>query len=83
VPAALVRGVREALRTANGRALVDVVEHPVVGRYEAVRNPVKIDGARAKAGAAPPELGRHTDKILRQLGYAKKDIERLRRDGII
>ncbi len=83
VPASLVRGVREALRTEGGRALVDVVEHPVVGRYEAVRNPVKLDGARPKAGAAPPELGADTDKVLRELGYRISDIKRLRERGVI
>ena len=83
VPASLVRGVREALRTEAGRALVDVVDHPVAGRYEAVRNPVRIDGARAKAGAPPPELGADTDKILRELGYRRSDVARLRAGGVI
>lgn len=83
VPASLVRGVREALRTPAGRALVDDVDHPVVGRYEAVRNPVRIDGQRRAAGSAPPELGAHTAKVLRELGFGKRDIERMRREGAV
>src|SRR5262249_6924854 len=43
VPASLVRGVREALRTPAGRALVDSVDHSMIGRYGAVRYPVKTD----------------------------------------
>jgi succinate--hydroxymethylglutarate CoA-transferase len=83
VPASLVRGVREALRTPSGRALVDAVDHPVVGRYEAVRNPVRIDGKRPAAGAAPPALGQHAGAILRELGYRAREIERLRAGGVI
>jgi crotonobetainyl-CoA:carnitine CoA-transferase CaiB-like acyl-CoA transferase len=83
VPASLVRGVREALRTPAGRALVDAVEHPVVGRYESLRNPVKTGGARPPAGSPPPELGQQTDAILRELGYRARDIARFRGDGVI
>jgi CoA:oxalate CoA-transferase len=83
VPASLVRGVREALRTEGGRALVGALEHPIVGRYEAVRNPVKSGGARPGAGSPSPELGQHTDQILRELGYRKTDVARLRKDGVI
>ena len=30
-----------------------------------------------------PALGAHTDAILRELGYRKSDIVRLREDGVI
>ena len=83
VPASLVRGVREALRTPAGRALVDSVEHPIVGRYEAVRYPVKTRGVRPPAGSAPPELGADTDSILRELGFRAGEIVRLRAAGVI
>ena len=67
IPASLVRGVREALRSPEGRALVETVEHPEIGRYEAVRNPVRIDGQRRPPSASPPRLGEHTETILREL----------------
>jgi len=68
VPAALVRGVREALGTPSGRVLRATVNHPVIGEYEAVRNPVRIDGARRDPGCAPPAPGEQTSTILEELG---------------
>jgi len=67
IPASLVRGVREALRSAEGRALVETVEHPDIGPYQAVRNPIRIDGARRPPSSPPPRLGEHTDAIVRWL----------------
>jgi crotonobetainyl-CoA:carnitine CoA-transferase CaiB-like acyl-CoA transferase len=68
IPASLVRGVREALRSPAARALVETVKHAGIGAYEAVRNPVRIDGQRLAIGSAPPELGQHTAAVLRELG---------------
>ncbi|PYQ52310.1 MAG: CoA transferase [Acidobacteria bacterium] len=67
VPASLVRGVREALRTPGGRAMIGSIDHPQIGAYDAVRNPIRINGLRTPLGAAPPALGEHTEKILREL----------------
>jgi crotonobetainyl-CoA:carnitine CoA-transferase CaiB-like acyl-CoA transferase len=71
IPASLVRGVREALRTPAARALVGTVQHPEIGAYEAVRNPVRINGERLDIGSAPPALGQHTDAILRELNASR------------
>ena len=67
IPASLVRGVREALRTPAARALIATVEHPEIGDYDAVRNPVRINGEQLDIGSAPPSLGQHTAAILREL----------------
>ena len=74
VPATLVRGVREALRTPEAR--------PVIANG-AVRNPTRIDGQRTPAGAAPPALGAHTDAIMKELGFSRGDVQMFRRDAII
>jgi len=71
IPASLVRGVREALRTPAGRALVETIEHPTIGRYEALCNPVRVNGARRPLGTPPPALGEHTESILEELGLSE------------
>jgi crotonobetainyl-CoA:carnitine CoA-transferase CaiB-like acyl-CoA transferase len=67
IPASLVRGVREALQSTEGRALIETIEHPDIGRYDAVRNPVRINGERRPPSTPPPRFGQHTDAILREL----------------
>src|SRR5207244_2223106 len=51
IPTSLVRGVREALRSPEARSLVATVEHAGIGAYDAVRNPVRIDGQRLPIGS--------------------------------
>lgn len=69
VPASLVQGVREALRSDAGRTLVQTIEHPELGTYDAVRNPLLIDGEPLPIRSAPPALGQHNATILRELGF--------------
>jgi crotonobetainyl-CoA:carnitine CoA-transferase CaiB-like acyl-CoA transferase len=71
IPASLVRGVREALRSPEARALIETVEHAAIGEYGAVRNPVRIDGQRLAIGSAPPALGEHTAAVLRELSASR------------
>jgi len=79
VPAALVQSVREALRTAT---IVDV-DHPTVGKYPAIANPLRFSGRRLPVRNAPPTLGQHTTAVLRELGYNKREIDRLRIQGVV
>lgn len=67
IPASLVCGVREALRTPAARALIETVNHPEIGAYDAVRNPIRVNGERLEIGSPPPSLGQHTDDVVREL----------------
>ncbi|MEA2339408.1 MAG: hypothetical protein QOE82_3415 [Thermoanaerobaculia bacterium] len=71
IPVSLVRGVREALLTPAARKLVETVEHSEIGAYDAIRNPVRIDGLRLGIGSAPPTLGQHTEAIVPELTVSK------------
>jgi crotonobetainyl-CoA:carnitine CoA-transferase CaiB-like acyl-CoA transferase len=45
--------------------------------------PVKLSQTPAEIQGPPPELGEHTDEILRKAGYSDKEIEGFRKEGAI
>ncbi|MCP4316922.1 MAG: CoA transferase [Hyphomicrobiales bacterium] len=67
-----VRPLGEALddpQTAMNEMLVDI-DHPVLGTVTFVGSPVHLGGAPLEVRYAPPKLGEHTDEVLRELGLA-------------
>ena len=60
------------------------VNSPHYGDTKIVGSPLNFSGRRRRRSAAPtPEAGEHTDEVLEWLGYAKKDIEKMRASGAI
>ena len=56
---------------------------PVLGSARLVGPPIKFAGSpRARAEAAP-NLGEHTDDVLRGAGYTADDVTRLRTTGVV
>ncbi|HUP46883.1 MAG TPA: CoA transferase [Thermoanaerobaculia bacterium] len=83
VPATLVQGVREAIRSPAGRLLLAEIDHPEIGMMETIRNPLMLAGRRLPVRLPPPSLGQHTAAVLRELGLGRRDIDALRRDQVI
>jgi len=61
IPASLVRGVLEALRSDEASPLITNA-----AGYETVAHPVRFDGARLPVRTAPPQLGVNNDALRRE-----------------
>jgi len=48
-----------------------------------VNSPVFMQGRQKRRPGPAPDLGQHTEEVLRELGYAEDEIVRLRRDGAL
>ncbi|HKF70430.1 MAG TPA: CoA transferase [Stellaceae bacterium] len=59
------------------------VEHPKLGPISLVGEPMAFDGTRPAIRSATPELGEHTEQILRGLGYDDAAIAALRERKVV
>ncbi|MBI4831137.1 MAG: CoA transferase [Candidatus Lindowbacteria bacterium] len=86
IPSGPVNNIKEALNDTQvrHRKMVVEIDHPEVGRYEALGNPIKSSVMRDGEFAPPPGLGQHTDEVLGSLvGLSASQIEALRQEGVI
>ncbi|MEV2274943.1 CoA transferase [Nocardiopsis sp. NPDC049922] len=84
VPAGRVRGVLDALRTADahGDDVLRTVEHPTVGPLELVRAGFRMEGTPTPL-AAPPLLGQHSRDLLTELGLDGGRIDAMIKRGAV
>lgn len=86
VPAGPVLALDEVMADEHVRArgLVGAFDHPQLGRFPALRNPLRFSGWDDAAPGRPPVLGEHTDEILAgRLGLDGAAIAALRQEGAI
>ena len=66
------------------RRLRTTVDHPVSGRVDLLRNPIRLSETPIEGYRAPPTLGQHTHEVLTDvLGLGSDEIARLERAGAI
>jgi itaconate CoA-transferase len=83
LPNGLVRGMAEVLAHPQviARRMIREMESPV-GPVPVMGSPLRLSESPVQFGSIPA-LGADTEPILRELGYADADIERLRRENVI
>lgn len=84
VPASPVHDLAEALNNPflDEMEMVAQVPHPSRPDFRLLANPIRVDGARLPARAAP-QLGADTEHVLAHVGYSPDEIATLRRKRII
>jgi len=84
VPCAPVRALDELHLDPQIEAseILDVVDHPVMGRVRQPGPAPRVDGSRPAAGAPAPPTGAHTLEVLRQ-SFSETEIEALVADGVV
>ena len=85
VPCSRMNNIKEVFEDPHmiDRGITVDVEHPVMGKMKAVRNPVLFEDESPSIRRPAPLLGEHTEEILEHLGYCKDRINQLEASGIV
>jgi crotonobetainyl-CoA:carnitine CoA-transferase CaiB-like acyl-CoA transferase len=86
IPAAPINSIPEVFAhpQVEARQRVLHAEHPTAGSIPLVASPMNISPAATSIRYAPPELGEHSEEILREvLGYDGARIEVLKQNGLV
>ena len=86
VPAAPVNTLDRILSNPQilTRNMVVEVNHPKVGKFKSVGNPIKVSRFPQETFQPPPMLGQHNESIYRDLlGYSSADLQTWKKGGII
>jgi len=85
VPCAAVRPIEDMFNHPQVLAedLVATLDHPQVGRYRAMKEPIKFTGTPGPAPTPAPIFGQHSDEILADCGYSAEEIMALRQRGVV
>ena len=85
VPAGYIYSINEVFDDPQVQHLqmASPVHHPKLGDISLVAQPVKLSEAPFRIRSATPELGEHTDEVLRAIGYSDDDIDKFRLDEVV
>ena len=85
VPCAPILAVDEVFADPHIRARGTQVRvnHPAVGEFGVVANPMRLSETPVRRYDPPPLLGEHTDEVLREVGIDEAQVARLFAEGVV
>ena len=85
VPCGDVRDVPEVMSDPQvlARRMIEAVEHAALGQIKVLGVPIKLSDTPGAVRTAPPTLGQHTERILRELEFSPDAIEQFKQRGVI
>jgi crotonobetainyl-CoA:carnitine CoA-transferase CaiB-like acyl-CoA transferase len=85
LPCGPVYNIKDAFADPQVEALRirRTVTHPRLGDVDLIAQPCEMTGFDRSIRTATPDLGEHSDEILRSLGYDTEAIERLKAERVI
>ena len=63
--------------------MATAMRRPALGDTEVVASAINMSGVARTVRSPTPELGEHTDEVLRAAGYADREIAALRAKGVV
>jgi CoA:oxalate CoA-transferase len=86
IPHSRINKIEQVLqnRQVRARNMVVTVEDTVAGTVSVAGNPIKMSGMDDPPTRPPiPELGEHTEQVLRAIGYTEDQIAGFREQGVV
>jgi formyl-CoA transferase len=86
IPSGPIYSIDQVFADAQVRHLGGVkftVEHPELGRFDILGQAVKMSRSKPRTPQATPMRGQHTEEVLREFGFGKREIADLRRREIV
>jgi crotonobetainyl-CoA:carnitine CoA-transferase CaiB-like acyl-CoA transferase len=85
VPAGPINDMRQLFEDPQVRhlGLAEAVESPARGEVRLLSQPIRMSRSGARIAAAPPELGQHSEEVLREAGYTAGEVAALREKGVV
>ena len=83
IPFSLIARIQDIASDEQARASGAVIETGDPEMPLTIAAPFQLKGARTRKPAPGPELGAHTDEVLREAGLSASEIAALRKNGIV